>query len=435
MNNSSTVNHKTTDWHAIDWQNAYAQVKNLRQRIFKARTNGDWKKVRGLQKLMLRSRANLLTSVRKVTQINQGKSTPGVDRYVALLPTERSLLIDQLLNLARWKPFPARRIYIPKTNGKKRPLGIPSLIDRCQQAMVKNALEPCWEAIFEETSYGFRPGRSVHDAIEWIYLATKSGSRRTWILDADIKGCFDNIDHNSLMKTIGSFPARGLIKKWLKSGYVDKGVFFRTEQGTPQGGIISPLLANIALHGMESWLGIKYRGGVSSDTIKPACPVIVRYADDFVVLCHTKEEAVEAKEKIKAYLIQEGHEVIDKGALSFDKDDDYPDFIIPVAQAVSTDKGAKGIILGGTGQGEAITANRIKGIRAVVFNGQYEPYDGREVPDEIIMSREHNDANIISIGARFLTADEAKRAITKWLSTPFSEDERHIRRLQKIDSL
>jgi len=149
----------------------------------------------------------------------------------------------------------------------------------------------------------------------------------------------------------------------------------------------------------------------------------------------TDHAGFEMKEELKPFLEELGHEVIDQGASEYNEDDDYPDFIIPVAQAVSADKESKGIILGGTGQGEAITANRIKGIRAVVFNGQYEPYDGREVPDEIIMSREHNDANIISIGARFLTADEAKRAITKWLSTPFSEDERHIRRLQKIDSL
>ena len=147
----------------------------------------------------------------------------------------------------------------------------------------------------------------------------------------------------------------------------------------------------------------------------------------------TDHAGFEMKEELKPFLEELGHEVKDQGASEYSKDDDYPDFIIPVAQAVSTDKGAKGIILGGTGQGEAITANRIKGIRAVVFNGQYEPYDGREVPDEIIMSREHNDANILSLGARFLTADEAKRAITKWLATPFSEDERHIRRIKKID--
>ncbi len=304
-----TVNTKTIKWHNIDWCKANLQVRNLRQRIYKARTNGDWKMVRGLQKLMLRSHANLLVSVRRVTQINQGKSTPGVDRVLALVPREREMLVDQLSNLTSWKPLPARRVYIPKTNGKKRPLGIPSLIDRCQQAMVKNALEPCWEAVFEEISYGFRPGRSVHDAIERIHLATKSGSHRTWILDADIKGCFDNIDHNHLLKTIGSFPAKELIHKWLKAGYVENGVFYNTEQGTPQGGIISPLLANIALHGMEEALEIKYRGGVSATTVKRTSPVVVRYADDFVVLCHSKNAAINAREQIKVFLEKRGLEL------------------------------------------------------------------------------------------------------------------------------
>jgi RNA-directed DNA polymerase len=307
----STVHPKTgdTDWHAIEWPQTYARVKNLRQRIFKARANGDWKKVRGLQKLMLRSRANLLVSVRKSAQINRGKNTPGVDRFIALTPEGRGMLVDQLSNLKRWEPLPANRVYIPKSNGKKRPLGIPSMIDRCQQAMVKNALEPAWEAVFEETSYGFRPGRSVHDAIERIYLATKSGSTRTWVLDADIKGCFDAINHTALLDTLGSFPAKRMIKKWLKAGYVEDGVFFKTDQGTPQGGIISPLLANIALHGMEQAVGVKYRTGASSNTVKHYAPVLVRYADDFVVLCHTKESALEIKAKVADFLAMRGLEL------------------------------------------------------------------------------------------------------------------------------
>lgn len=149
----------------------------------------------------------------------------------------------------------------------------------------------------------------------------------------------------------------------------------------------------------------------------------------------TDHAGFEIKEELKPFLEELGHEVKDQGASEYNEEDDYPDFIIPVAKAVASDKESRGIILGGTGQGEAIAANRIKGVRAVVFNGQYEPHGGREVPDEIIMSREHNDANILSLGARFLTADEAKRAITKWLATPFSEEERHIRRLEKIENL
>lgn len=301
-----TVRSGAAYWQTIDWPAAYQTVRRLRQRIYRATELRDWKKVRSLQKLMLRSRANLLVSVRRVSQINRGKSSPGVDAKIALTPSERANLASELANLTTWQPLPARRVYIPKASGKKRPLGIPSLIDRCQQAIVLNALEPCWEAQFEGTSYGFRPGRGAHDAIERIHLATKSGSTRAWVLDADIKGCFDNIDHDALMEAIGNFPAREMIRGWLKAGYVEDGVFHATDQGTPQGGVISPLLANIALHGMEDALGIEYRGGVSATTIKSHCPVFVRYADDFVVICHTKADAHEAKGKVAAFLAGRG---------------------------------------------------------------------------------------------------------------------------------
>jgi len=141
------------------------------------------------------------------------------------------------------------------------------------------------------------------------------------------------------------------------------------------------------------------------------------------------------KQELINFLKERGYEIDDKGAFEFDPNDDYPDFIIPVAQAVAKDSASKGIVIGGTGQGEAIAANRIKGVRAVVFNGQYEPHDNREVPDEIILSREHNDANILSLGARFLSTDDAKRAVNKWLTTEFLAGERHVRRLEKINNI
>jgi RNA-directed DNA polymerase len=178
-------------------------------------------------------------------------------------------------------------VYIPKSNGKKRPLGIPSIIDRCLQAIVKNALEPYWEALFEGSSYGFRPGRSAHDAISKIYSIARPNKTKKWVVDADIKGCFDNIAHVPLMKAIGNFPARKMIQQWLNAGYMEKGTFYETNMGTPQGGIISPLLANIALHGLEKALGVtyNYRGELNSKR------AIVRYADDFVVFCETEEDA------------------------------------------------------------------------------------------------------------------------------------------------
>ncbi len=159
--------------------------------------------------------------------------------------------MDILTKFIPWKPLPSKRVYISKPNGKLRPRSIPSIIDRCLQAIVKNALEPVWEAQFEGCSYGFRPGRSTHDAIGKIYLIACPHKTKKWVVDADIKGCFDNISHEPLMEAIGNFPARKLIHQWLKVGYMENGVFHETDTGTSQGSIVSPLLANIALHGME----------------------------------------------------------------------------------------------------------------------------------------------------------------------------------------
>ena len=235
----------------------------------------------------MRSYSNIVLSVRRVTQLNSGKKTAGVDKLLVLTPGARGTLVDILTKCPPWEPLPVKRIYIRKFNGKQRPLGIPCVMDRCLQAIVKNALEPYWEAKFERTSYGFRPGRGVHDAIERIHSMSKGNSTKSWVVDADIEGCFDNIAHEPLLKTIGNFPARKLIQQWLKAGYVDKGVLNDTETGVPQGGIISPLLANIALHGMESALDIRY--DKHGHTIGNRG--IVSYADDLVVFCKSQEDA------------------------------------------------------------------------------------------------------------------------------------------------
>jgi len=292
------------DWNQIDWRQAVQYVRQLRREIFRAAKRGDLKMVRTLQRIMLRSYENRVVSVRRVTQTNRGKNTPGVDKVVLKTPAARGKLVDRLGEYEPWKPLPAKRVYIPKANGKERPLGIPVIIDRALQAVSKNALEPFWEALFEDSSYGFRPGRTQHDALQRIfYLARSSGTRR-WVLDADIKGAFDNIDHEALMDAIGNYPGRELIRQWLKAGYMEGGVYHSTDSGTPQGGVISPLLANIALHGMEKALGIKFWVRKDSDRspeLHPKSVGLVRYADDFVVFCHTREQAEEAKNKLAVW--------------------------------------------------------------------------------------------------------------------------------------
>jgi RNA-directed DNA polymerase len=299
---NGTARQTATDWNAIDWHKAERFVRNLRQRIFRATQAGDWKRVRSFQKLMLRSQANRELSVRRVTQINQGKNTPGVDKVVVKTPATRGEVVDWLAIYQTWKAQPTRRVYIPKANGKQRPLGIPVVLDRCLQAMVKNALEPSWEARFEGCSYGFRPGRSCHDAIAKIYGLARPHTNKKWVLDADIKGAFDNIDHNALLEAIGAVPGKELIKQWLKAGYVDKKVFHEPTSGTPQGGVISPLLANIALHGMEEALGVKH-GWHNVIRSKRA---LVRYAGDFVVFCESQEDAEAAKQTLATWLGERG---------------------------------------------------------------------------------------------------------------------------------
>lgn len=297
------------DWQSIDWRRVEGDVERLRQRIFAASRAGDLAKVRDLQKLMLRSRANALLSVRRVTEVNAGRMTPGVDGKVVLEPQDKADLVDWAQRHSRsWTPQPVRRVYIPKANGKQRPLGIPVIADRALQALTVNALEPEWEARFEPKSYGFRPGRGCHDAIEAIFLTAKGvNAKRLWVLDADLAAAFDRIDHNHVLACLGSFPAKGRIEQWLRSGVIDKGWFAPTEEGVPQGGVISPLLLNVALHGMEQAAGVRYcTSGRHAGSVLAGSPIVVRYADDLVAFAHSRDEAEQIKKRLASWLSPRG---------------------------------------------------------------------------------------------------------------------------------
>jgi RNA-directed DNA polymerase len=270
---------KTTEaWNTINWAKVQRKVFKLQKRIYQASLSGQNAKVRKLQKLLVKSYYAKLLAVRRVTQDNQGKRTSGVDGIKSITPKQRLELAESLSKYQKAKPL--RRKWIPKPNGEERPLGIPTINDRVRQALVKSALEPQWEARFEGTSYGFRPGRSAHDAMSRIFQSINKGEY--YILDADISKCFDQINHDYLLSKIDCpSTIKAQIKQWLKAGIMDNGIFNATEAGTPQGGIISPLLANIALDGMINLVMNLFPKKTNNNK---NYATTIRYADDFLVI-------------------------------------------------------------------------------------------------------------------------------------------------------
>jgi RNA-directed DNA polymerase len=304
----STASKPMYDWKNIPWKKVLREVFKLQKRIYQASLRGDKRTVCKLQRLLIKSWYGRLLAVRRVTQDNQGKKTPGIDGVVILDPI-RKIELSQTIDF-KGKPQPVKRVYITKPGKQeKRPLGIPVIRDRAKQAVIKQALEPEWEAKFESKSYGFRPGRGCHDAVEEIFQNIAHQSK--FVLDADIAKCFDRIDHKQLIDKLDTIPLiRRIIQEWLKAGIMEGDVFYTSDRGVPQGGVISPLLANIALHGLETDIESAFpkRKSFKGRQIHWR-PKVIRYADDFVILHRDAQEIETAREHTKTWLTKVGLEL------------------------------------------------------------------------------------------------------------------------------
>lgn len=307
QNNVDAAPDRNVGWHQINWAKCHQETRKLQVRIAKAVKEGNTRKAKALQWLLTHSYAAKVVAVKRVTE-NAGKRTPGVDGEIWSTPAAKLAGI-RLLNRRGYQPLPLRRVYIPKSNGKPRPLGIPAMKDRAMQALHLLALEPAAETTADKNSYGFRPERSTHDAVEQVFKSLAQKGCAEWILEGDIKGCFDHINHDWMLNNI--LTDTQVLKKWLKSGVIDEGKLFPTNEGTPQGGIISPVLANLVLDGLQPMLEERFGtwSRKQNQYIKNKVN-FVRYADDFVITGTSKELLEDqVKPLVKDFLASRGLEL------------------------------------------------------------------------------------------------------------------------------
>ena len=301
----SAFSERPTHWHEIDWRHVQITVRGIQIRIAKATQEGNWRQVKGLQRFLTRSFCGRALAIRRVSE-NRGRRTPGVDGVLWSTPESKWQAMDQLKRRG-YHALPLRRVCIPKANGKVRQLGIPTMRDRAMQALHLLALQPVSETLADRDSYGFRIGRSTADAIMQCYMLLRKKGSPQWILEADIKGCFDHIDHQWLIDNVPMDKA--VLRQWLKAGVVDMGQVQKTEEGTPQGGIISPTLANLALDGIETLLA-EHFGAKGSKKLRKHKVGLVRYADDFIVTGISRELLeTEVKPLIEQFLATRGLEL------------------------------------------------------------------------------------------------------------------------------
>ena len=303
-------------WKSIDWKKAEAEVNRLQARIAKATQEKKWNTVKRLQYLLTHSYYAKVLAIRKVTT-NKGKNTPGIDKELWKTPASKMRGALALTDKG-YRAKPLRRVYIEKPGKKeKRPLGIPCMYDRAMQALYALALDPVSETTADAKSFGFRKGRSAHDACEYIFTALSRKTSPQWVLEGDIRGCFDHISHDWLIEHIPM--DKSVLKQFLKAGFIFRDELFPTEEGTPQGGVISPILANMTLDGMQKILSDRFhtnRLGKVDLRFKNAHKVnLVRYADDFIVTAATREIAEEAKMLLRDFLESRGLELSEEKTL------------------------------------------------------------------------------------------------------------------------